>query len=152
VSGRGGGWVLAQFALIAVCFVAVLIPPDWPERLRAVLTAVGAVLAVAGIAVTVWASRALGRALTPFPRPVAGAALVSSGPYGVVRHPIYTGGLLFFTGWSLYAGPVALVSTVVLAALWGRKTLVEERHLRQLHPEYEAYAARVRWRLIPGVY
>ena len=152
MNGRGGGWVAAQFAVIALCLAAVVVPPDWPARIRGALTAIGAVLAVAGLAVAVWASRALGPALTPFPQPAEGAALVSSGPYAVVRHPVYAGGLLFFAGWSLYAGPVALALTCVLAVLWARKTVVEERRLDAAYPEYAAYAARVRRRLVPRIY
>jgi protein-S-isoprenylcysteine O-methyltransferase Ste14 len=152
MSGRGGGWVAAQFALIALVVIAVVIPPDWPSGARGVLPVVGAVLALAGAAVAVAASRALGRGLTPFPRPAEGAALVERGPYRVVRHPVYAGGLLFFVGWSLYAGPVALALTVLLALLWAGKTAVEERYLRDVYPAYGDYASRVRSRLVPGVY
>jgi protein-S-isoprenylcysteine O-methyltransferase Ste14 len=152
MSGRGGGWVAAQFALIALVVIAVVIPPDWPSGARGVLSVVGAVLALAGAAVAVAASRALGRGLTPFPRPAEGAALVERGPYRVVRHPVYAGGLLFFVGWSLYAGPVALALTVLLALLWAGKTAVEERYLRDVYPAYGDYASRVRSRLVPGVY
>jgi protein-S-isoprenylcysteine O-methyltransferase Ste14 len=152
VSGRGGGWVVAQFALIALCLVAVVIPPEWPSAARVPLAAVGAVLALAGATVAVMASRTLGRGLTAYPRPVAGAPLVESGPYRIVRHPIYSGALLFFTGWSLFAGPVALAITAALGILWVGKTAVEERYLRDAHREYAAYASRVRRRLVPGVY
>ena len=152
MSGRGGGWVVAQFALIALVMIAVVIPPDWPDAARGGLSIVGAVLAVAGAAIAVAASRALGRGLTPFPGPAEGAALVERGPYGVVRHPVYAGGILFFAGGSLYAGPVALALTVVLAVLWAGKTAVEERYLRDAYPGYADYASRVRSRLAPGVY
>jgi protein-S-isoprenylcysteine O-methyltransferase Ste14 len=152
VSGRGGGWVVAQFALMALCFAAVLVPPDWPSGAQPVLTAVGAALAVAGGAFAVWAGRVLGRGMTPYPMPVEGVPLVESGPYGHVRHPLYSGALLFFTGWSLFAGPVALGLTVALGVLWAGKAAVEERYLRRSHPDYDAYAARVRRRLIPAVY
>lgn len=152
MSGRGGGWVVAQFALIAVIVVAVAIPPDWPSAARGALSAVGALLALAGAAVAVAASRALGRGLTPFPKPATGAALVERGPYRVVRHPVYAGGILFFVGWSLYAGPVALALTGALAVLWAGKTAVEERYLRNAYPGYADYATRVRSRLVPGVY
>ena len=107
---------------------------------------------MAGGALAVWAGRTLGRAMTAYPKPVDGAPLVESGPYGVVRHPIYSGALLFFLGWSLFAGPVALGLTVLLAVLWAGKVSVEEAHLRRAHPEYDAYAARVPSRLIPAVY
>jgi protein-S-isoprenylcysteine O-methyltransferase Ste14 len=152
VSGRGTGWVAAQVVLIVVCLLAVVVPPDWPARVRGALTALGAALAVCGLLVAVAAARALGRALTPFPRPVAGAPLAATGPYGVVRHPIYSGGLLFFAGWSLFAGPAALVVTAALALLWTGKIAVEERYLRASHPGYAAYAERVRFRLVPGVW
>ena len=152
MSGRGTGWVVAQFALIAACFVAVVIPPDWPSSARTVLAIVGGVIALGGLAVGVAAARSLGRGLTPFPRPVEGALLAESGPYGVVRHPIYAGGLLFFLGWSLFAGPVSLALTALLAVLWAGKTGVEERYLRETHPGYAGYASRVRFRLVPGVY
>ena len=152
MNGRGGGWVLAQFSVMALCLAAVAVPPDWPSNVHGLLSVAGAVLVAAGAVVGAWAARSLGPALTPFPRPVAGAPLVASGPYAVVRHPIYAGGLLFFCGWSLYAGPVALALTCVLGALWALKAAVEERHLVRAYPGYEAYAVRVRRRLVPGVY
>jgi protein-S-isoprenylcysteine O-methyltransferase Ste14 len=65
---------------------------------------------------------------------------------------MYAGGLLFFLGWSLFAGPVALVVTGALAVLWAGKTAVEERHLRTAYPAYDQYAARVRFRLVPWIY
>ena len=152
MSDRGTGWVVAQFALMALCLTAVVVPPDWPSAARTTLSVVGGLLALAGLVVAAVAARALGRSLTPFPRPVAGAPLSYAGAYRVVRHPMYAGGLLFFLGWSLFAGPVALVLTGALAVLWAGKTAVEERHLRTAYPAYDAYAARVRFRLVPWVY
>lgn len=152
MSARGGGWVLAQFALMGAALVAIVVPPDWPSGARDVLAVVGAALLLAGALVAVAAVRSLGRAMTPFPRPLEGAQLVETGPYRVVRHPVYTGGLLFLVGWSLIAGPVALALTLALAVLWAGKIAVEERYLRAAHPGYDDYANRVPRRLVPGVY
>ncbi len=149
---RGGGWVVAQFALMVLIAAAVVVPPDWPKDARWLLTAIGAVLALAGGAVAVWAGRTLGRSLTPFPKPAAAGSLVDNGPFRRVRHPIYSGGLLFFAGWSLFAGPVALGLSGVLGVLWALKAGVEERHLVARYPAYSAYARRVRFRLVPGLY
>lgn len=151
-SDRGGGWVAAQFALMLLIVVAVVVPPDWPEGVRGWLRLVGIVLAAAGLGFAFWAGRTMGRALTPFPEPAADATLVESGPFAYVRHPVYAGALLLFTGWALVAGPIALGLTALLGLLWVGKTRAEESRLAARFPGYGAYQARVRWRLIPGVW
>lgn len=151
-AGRGGGWVVAQFVLMGAVAVAGLLGPRWPDGARTALTAAGALFVLSGAALAVRAARALGRALTPFPRPAAGGSLVEHGGYGVVRHPIYTGGILFCAGFSLWAGPAALALTAVLTILWGLKAGVEERYLAARYPAYGDYCRRVRWRLVPYVY
>jgi protein-S-isoprenylcysteine O-methyltransferase Ste14 len=149
--GRGIGWVVAQFALMAAILAAGFVPPDWPAAWHHVLSVVGAVLAIAGGAFAVWASRSLGRSFTPFPKPVE-AGLVTSGPFAVVRHPVYSGGLVLFVGYSLYASVPALVLTAALAVLWAGKVRVEERLLSVAYAGYPAYREHVRRRLVPFVY
>ncbi len=78
--------------------------------------------------------------------------LITTGPYTIVRHPIYTGLLLGFVGSAIargeWRGVVAVV--LVLASLW-RKLLLEERWMREQFGEaYETYRRRVR-ALIPFV-
>ena len=148
---RGGGWVVAQFVLIAAVIVAGFVPPDWPQGAQGVLSALGAVLAIAGLVFAVWAGRTMGRALTPFPKPVE-AGLVTRGPFALVRHPIYTGGLGLFLGYALFAGVPALVLTIALGLLWAGKLRVEERHLVAVYADYPAYQARVPHRLVPFLY
>ena len=149
---RGRGFVAVQFALMGAILLAVLVPPDWPSSGRELRWVAAAVLTAAGIAVCVAAGRVLGGALVPCPAPVEGAPLAQSGPYGVVRHPFYSGLLLVFAGWSLVAGPVALGLTAALAVLWGYKARLEERHLRVAHQGWDAYARRVRRRFVPGLF
>jgi protein-S-isoprenylcysteine O-methyltransferase Ste14 len=151
-TGRGAGWVWAQFAVMGAVVGLGFVPPDWPDGAQRALSVAGVVLAIAGAAFGVWASRSLGRGFTPFPRPPEAGALVERGPYRIVRHPVYAGGLLFFLGYSLHSGPLALAATGLLAVVWALKARVEERHLRARYVEYAAYAARVRFRLVPGVY
>ena len=99
----------------------------------------------------VWAARTLGRSLTPFPKPTA-AGLVTGGPFAVVRHPMYAGGLAVFLGFSLLASVAALALTVALAFLWAGKLRFEERLLVAVYGDYPAYRERVTRRLIPYVY
>ena len=151
-SGRGAGWVWLQFAVMAALLGAGFVPPEWPHGAQRILSAVGLVLAVLGAGIAVWASRLLGRGFTPYPRPLASAELIDRGPYRVVRHPVYSAGLVFFTGYSLYTGVLALIVTVALGFVWALKARVEEGFLRERYEGYDDYASRVRFRLIPGVY
>ena len=116
-SGRGAGWVWLQFAVMAALLGAGFLPPGWPHGAQRILSAVGLVLAVLGAGIAVWASRLLGRGFTPYPRPLASGELIDRGPYRVVRHPVYSAGLVFFTGYSLHAGVLALVVTVALGVV-----------------------------------
>ena len=148
---RGSGWVASQFALMAVVIVAGFLPPDWPDAARAVRIVLAVALIGAGGTFALWASRELGRALTPFPKPKP-VGLVTSGPFAFVRHPIYLGFLGVFIGYGLLTGVLALALAVVLAVLWVGKTRVEERLLTDVYSEYAGYCGRVRWRIVPYVY
>lgn len=149
---RGQGWVWLQFPLMAAVLAAGFLLPGWPDGADRALGVAGTALALAGAAAGLWAARALGRSLTPYPRPGERAELVERGPYRLVRHPIYAAGLFFFAGYSLWAGPAALGLTAVLALVWALKAAVEERFLRERYEGYAAYAERVPHRLVPGVY
>jgi protein-S-isoprenylcysteine O-methyltransferase Ste14 len=151
-TGRGGRWVIAQFALMALIGVAAFLPPAWPESVRHVRSGVGLVLSLAGVGLALLATRAMGRSLTVFPTPVEDGKLVDTGPFRVVRHPIYSGGILVFGGIGLATSMLALAGTVLLAALWVGKIRVEEKQLRPRYAAYEEYARRVRFKLVPGIY
>ena len=88
--------------------------------------------------------------------------IVARGPYRFVRHPAYIcknlawwiGSLPIFAvaldkGWLSAVG--AVVSMASWSAIYVLRALTEEDHLRRVDGEYAAYAARVRWRFIPGV-
>jgi protein-S-isoprenylcysteine O-methyltransferase Ste14 len=150
LGARGGGWVVLQFVLMVGIVAVGIAGPPWPARWP--LTIVGILVAAAGIGVAVAAARAHKGSLTPFPRPSPGAQIVDTGPYRVVRHPIYSGGILSFCGVSLVLSPVALAATGLLALVWGLKARVEESFLLAAHPRYAAYSERTRSRLVPFVY
>ena len=151
-AARGGWWVVAQ---VPVMLAAVAVPLFWGANAFDAANAfqlAGAALAVLGGALALAGLVALGRALTPFPQPVADARLRQSGVYGWVRHPVYCGLILASFGWSLawLSAPGFLASAAVLA-FFDRKSAFEERLLRERFPEYAAYAQRVR-KLVPGLY
>lgn len=138
--------------LIAVVIVVGLSAPGWPAEARWWLKGAGIVLVFCGALVLMLAGRALGSGLTPLPKPREGAELVEDGPFAVVRHPVYSGGLLVVAGISLALSPWSLVATGALAVVWALKASVEERFLTERYPAYADYRERTRYRLIPFVY
>jgi protein-S-isoprenylcysteine O-methyltransferase Ste14 len=79
--------------------------------------------------------------------------VIASGPYAFVRHPMYSGVILFFVGVSLLLGSwwgVAIAP--VFSVLFAIRAGIEERALVKGLPDYADYAARVRYRLVPGVW
>ena len=80
-------------------------------------------------------------------------AVVDSGVYGVIRHPFYAADPLIFLGLSLWLeSSMATLCAAIPSALMVLRLLVEERILERALPGYSEYAARVRYRLIPGVW
>lgn len=138
--------MLAQLVLFLI-----ILASGWSKALAfEPRTILGTALFVVGIAIVGLSFWMLGRSLSPYPEPLAGGRLVDRGPYGLVRHPIYTGVIATFLGFSLRTGSwLALGASVVLVAFFWLKTGREERALRAAYPEYEAYAQRVPRRLIP---
>ncbi len=143
---------MLQFVLIAGIVVVGLLAPGWPEGARWWLKGAGALLVFCGALVLVLAGRALGSGFTAFPRPADAGRLIEDGPFAVVRHPVYSGGLLVAAGISLALSPWALVPTGVLAVIWALKASVEERFLHERYPRYAEYCSRTRYRLVPFVY
>jgi len=79
--------------------------------------------------------------------------LVSTGPYAVVRHPMYAGGLLMMAGVPIALGSWwALVVVPVFVAVIVWRLLDEERTLAASLPGYVEYRDKVRYRLVPGVW
>lgn len=147
---RGESWVVAQ-AIIFIAFITVpRVAGPWPYP-DAFLFA-GWALFILGLFFALWSAYSLGRSLTPFPRPLPNARLVTGGAYRLVRHPIYFGILLIVFGIALItASPLRLALAFVLFFFFDRKARREERWLEEKYPDYAAYRARVK-RLIPWLY
>lgn len=82
-----------------------------------------------------------------------GHAVIQTGPYALVRHPMYLGVLLVSLGSSLALGSlVSGAPLLLLLALFVRRTLVEDEMLHAELPGYAEYAAKVRYRVLPPVF
>ena len=82
-----------------------------------------------------------------------GQTLVDTGLYSRVRHPMYSGFLLWLAGLALWLeSPAAAIGVLALVPFLLGRILVEERFLRDTHEGYRDYTTRVRHRLIPFVW
>jgi protein-S-isoprenylcysteine O-methyltransferase Ste14 len=116
------------------------------------LPALGAVVVAAGLGLAIWARRHLGRNWSSTVTLKDDHALIRSGPYASVRHPIYSGLLLAFLGTAVAVGEwrgLVALGLAFLALL--RKSRVEEQRMREAFPGYDAYC-RTTAALIPFVF
>jgi protein-S-isoprenylcysteine O-methyltransferase Ste14 len=148
--------VAIQFLL----FFAFILAPSWNlwstqgllaatemPRLGLLILAALAALALGGLGVL-----HIRRYLTPLPYPVDHSRLVTTGVYGLVRHPLYSSQLIAALGWTLFTLSLSHLVILVLGFLFfDYKATREEGWLTERHPDYPAYARRVR-KFIPWIY
>lgn len=113
---------------------------------------VGVVACVVGLGIATWARVCLGRSWGMPMTVRATPRLVRSGPYRVVRHPIYSGLLLALIGSAVATGPGWLVAVIGGGAYFVMSIRVEEADMAAMFPdEYPEYVEQTK-RLIPFVY
>ena len=154
--GAHGEWyVVAQIALMVLVFFG---PQTWSgfaiwtSPFDLLGTIVGIVLVLIGGFLLAAGIVRLGANLTAVPYPKEQATLVETGPYGIVRHPMYSGGVILAFGWALFVhGWLTLGYAIVLFLFFDIKSRREERWLSDKFAGYAAYQKRVR-KLIPLIY
>lgn len=146
--------VVANFAAFGVYVPSLLLFSGGSTGSAALwLVSTGALLAVAGTAVVLRSRLALGPAWSFVPRADQDTGLVTTGPYCLVRHPIYFGLLLFAMGEALAFGSWLAVMMVLvgIAPTFVWRARAEEKLLaRTFGDRYTAYRQRTKM-IIPHV-
>jgi protein-S-isoprenylcysteine O-methyltransferase Ste14 len=111
---------------------------------------IGAALTALGFILTIWSRRVLKDNWSADVEFKKGQGLVTSGPYALSRHPIYTGLSLMFIGTALVQGTIFSFAAIVLGitSFWIKLKLEEAMMLKHFGEQYSAYQRRVK-RLIP---
>ena len=153
---RGNRWVILAFALIGLLSAYLPAYTDrkgfWTLDQDAVRW-LGVVLFAAGGALRIWPVFILGHRFSGLVAIQPGHTLVTTGVYGIIRHPSYLGLLINALGWALaFRSGVGVLLTALLIPPLLARIRAEERLLSmQFGGEYQAYCNRT-WRLIPGLY
>lgn len=112
----------------------------------------GLVLAVAGLVFSVWARIYLGSNWSPAAMLRKGQTLVRKGPYGIVRHPIYSGLIVAIVGTALVFGGYRIIISIICVFLFAWVRISEEEKLmsQQFGEDYTKYKKDVK-AIIPGI-
>src|SRR5215468_2026798 len=153
---RGNRWVIAVFALIG--FLNAYLPAYTDRKELWTIDGdttrwVGVILFAVGGGLRIWPVFVLGERFSGLVAIQPGHTLVTSGVYGVIRHPSYLGLLINSLGWSLaFRSQVGILLTLLLIPPLLARINAEENLLRgQFGDEYNAYCSHT-WRLIPRIY
>lgn len=141
-------WVATVGAYVGTFLPFAMILNFGPGLTSPALTVVSIVIMVVGLGFSIYAVSWLGRSFGAVP---AARRLVRTGPYGIVRHPLYAAEFVTFIG--VVVGQLTVFSVallVVATAVQVYRALQEEKVLAQTFPEYAEYSEDTR-RFIPGV-
>ena len=126
----------------------------WSATVPFPLQILGLIGFAIGMGLTTWAmlvNRFFSRAVRL--QPDRGQQVVTSGPYRLVRHPGYSGGLLLLLSAGFALGSwIAMAPILLMLPLMVRRTLIEESMLANALPGYADYMQRVRSRIFPGIW
>jgi protein-S-isoprenylcysteine O-methyltransferase Ste14 len=147
-------WMLAgSSAGVALAFAAAAVHDRLPGP-RWLPAVAGIAVMWAGFGLRAWAIRTLGRFFRVEVTVDTGQTVVDTGPYSRVRHPSYTGLLVFYLGLGICLDSYLSMAAAVLfplAAVINRIDHEERTLRRELGEAYEVYMSRTR-RLVPGVW
>jgi protein-S-isoprenylcysteine O-methyltransferase Ste14 len=160
---RGGPFAETESAqriimmALSVGFIALIVVPALDHRfgwsaMPSAIVILGDVLVAAGFAAIVRVFRENSFTASTV-QVAAGQQVISSGPYAIVRHPMYAAALVLLAGIPLALGSwwgLLVVIALVPMLIW--RLLDEERLLAANLPGYRDYQGRVRYRLLPSLW
>ncbi|MFD4459743.1 methyltransferase family protein [Nocardia sp. NPDC058480] len=150
----GGGFIAAiavGLAAPVLQLVDVVAPIPWLSSAQ--IQAAGTVLALAGIAATLYAQNQMGESWRIGVDATETTTLVHTGVFGIVRNPIFTAMLVFAAGVTLLIPNVVAIAgfVVLLVTIELQVRVVEEPYLARVHgPGYQSYLATT-GRFVPGI-
>ncbi len=150
---RGLRAMIMPFSVVALLVAGLDGRWGWSRVAAGVQIGSFAAIAMA-FGLVMWAMR-VNRFFSPVVRIQSerGHRLVTGGPYGVIRHPGYLAAVVWFAALGPALGSWwAMIPAAGGVALMVRRVIIEDRYLREHLEGYGAYAGRVQYRFVPGVW
>jgi protein-S-isoprenylcysteine O-methyltransferase Ste14 len=153
---RGEYWVLVQVILSVGFILLPVYPVVTLDRLSSAWKYTGwgltGLFSLIATILLIWGGVELGANLTPLPHPKDDGKLVTSGIYGMVRHPMYSGVIFLAIAYSCWRWSLThTIGAVLLLLFFDIKARKEEVWLTSKFPDYDSYRLKVK-KLIPWLY
>jgi protein-S-isoprenylcysteine O-methyltransferase Ste14 len=144
---------LLMYGALTLAFIRL---PGLDRRwlpLASYLIPIGLGVQIGSALLAVWARRHLGRNWSGAITSKVGHQLIRTGPYRLIRHPIYTAMLGMFLGTAIVSGELhGLLALVLISAAYWRKIPLEEEHLKTVFGDrYDDYRQKT-WAVIPWIF
>ena len=152
---RGSRWL--HLSLLSAAQILIFLPVHGLRQrylpATAIVTATGLTLNAVGLVLAIWARRCLGRYWSGKITIKVEHQLIRSGPYRVLRHPIYSALLCLYAGTAIVSGELhGLIGLALVVLAYLRKISLEEANLmRAFGADYTEYR-RETWALLPGLF
>ena len=142
------------FTIQGLLAIALLVVPFFSRsNFSMVIRITGALLLATGIILLLSSYHRLGKSHSPGIKPIEEGKLVVTGPYAVIRHPVYASFILIGFGLEmLFSYFTGLIIAVLLFIYYDLRTREEEKWLKQTYPGFNEYKRKVPGRLIPWLY
>jgi protein-S-isoprenylcysteine O-methyltransferase Ste14 len=151
--GEHGEWyVVAQAVLFFMAVFGPLFWWGWSFPASILASVAGGVFLLSGGFLFISGILRLGTNLSALPYPKEESRLIETGPYRIVRHPMYSGAIWIAFGWAfIIHNWLAIGTALVILVFFDFKSRREEAWLKEKFPGYTAYQQRVR-KLVPLIY
>jgi protein-S-isoprenylcysteine O-methyltransferase Ste14 len=149
-SEKDVGW-LKNLLLPMQLGIFVVVAWAMKSEISFALLATGNFISFCGLSLIFWAKKTLGENFSECVDMYTPHSIVTVGPYKTIRHPIYTGNMVFLSGLAIACSSIVLIAiTVFFVIFYVKSASIEEQELQLKYPDYQKHM-EVTGRFLPKI-